>query len=99
MCRTFPNHVFYHQRQGPGQRSLYHVLRAYAAHDAQVCPDMWCYTIVIYNNIYNNNNNIYHLSIMIISIDATAQLPLSYAYVRAWLLSALMPNEVLLCDS
>lgn len=34
--RTFPNHVFFHQRQGPGQQSLFHVLRAYSAHDRQV---------------------------------------------------------------
>jgi hypothetical protein len=34
--RTFPNHVFFHQRQGPGQQSLFHVLRAYSAHDPQV---------------------------------------------------------------
>lgn len=34
--RTFPNHVFFHQRQGPGQRSLFHVLRAYSSHDAKV---------------------------------------------------------------
>lgn len=35
--RTFPNHVFFHQRQGPGQQSLFHVLRAYSALDKQVC--------------------------------------------------------------
>ena len=34
--RTFPNHVFFHQRQGPGQQSLFHVLRAYSAMDKQV---------------------------------------------------------------
>jgi len=34
--RTFPNHVFFHQRQGPGQQSLFHVLRAYSALDNQV---------------------------------------------------------------
>eukprot|EP00879_Flechtneria_rotunda_P016160 GHRR01016904.1.p1 GENE.GHRR01016904.1~~GHRR01016904.1.p1 ORF type:complete len:540 (+),score=213.37 GHRR01016904.1:419-2038(+) len=34
--RTFPNHVFFHQRQGPGQQSLFHVLRAYSAHDSLV---------------------------------------------------------------
>jgi hypothetical protein len=34
--RTFPNHVFFHQRQGPGQQSLFHVLRAYSALDKQV---------------------------------------------------------------
>jgi hypothetical protein len=35
--RTFPNHVFFHQRQGPGQQGLFHVLRAYSALDKQVC--------------------------------------------------------------
>jgi len=34
--RTFPNHVFFFQRQGPGQQSLFHVLRAYSSHDRQV---------------------------------------------------------------
>ncbi len=34
--RTFPNHVYFHQRQGPGQQSLFHVLRAYSAHDTKV---------------------------------------------------------------
>lgn len=34
--RTFPNHVFFHQRQGPGQQSLFHVLRAYSAYDSTV---------------------------------------------------------------
>jgi hypothetical protein len=34
--RTFPNHVFFHQRQGPGQQSLFHVLRAYSALDTLV---------------------------------------------------------------
>lgn len=34
--RTFPNHVFFHQRQGPGQQSLFHVLRAYSALDKEV---------------------------------------------------------------
>lgn len=37
--RTFPNHVFFHQRQGPGQQSLFHVLRAYSALDKQVSAD------------------------------------------------------------
>lgn len=39
--RTFPNHVFFHQRQGPGQQSLFHVLRAYSALDKQVCADVY----------------------------------------------------------
>ena len=36
LSRTFPDHVFFHRRQGPGQQALYHVLRAYAASDPQV---------------------------------------------------------------
>lgn len=34
--RTFPQHVFFMSRQGPGQRALYNILRAYAAFDRQV---------------------------------------------------------------
>lgn len=34
--RTFPNHVLFSQRQGPGQRCLFHVLRAFSARDARV---------------------------------------------------------------
>lgn len=34
--RTFPNHVYFIRRQGPGQSVLYHVLRAYAAYDPKV---------------------------------------------------------------
>ena len=34
--RTFPNHIFFKQRQGPGQRCLFHVLRAFSAWDARV---------------------------------------------------------------
>ena len=34
--RTFPNHVLFSQRQGPGQRCLFHVLRAFSAWDARV---------------------------------------------------------------
>ena len=39
--RTFPNHVFFFQRQGPGQQSLFHVLRAYSSHDRQVGVMNW----------------------------------------------------------
>lgn len=34
--RTFPHHVFFMYRQGPGQKALYNVLRAYAAYDHKV---------------------------------------------------------------
>jgi hypothetical protein len=35
MCEAVVKYIF-HQRQGPGQQSLFHVLRAYSAHDRQV---------------------------------------------------------------
>ncbi|KAG2490485.1 hypothetical protein HYH03_011114 [Edaphochlamys debaryana] len=34
--RTFPTHIYFMQRQGPGQRALYDVLRAYALYDKGV---------------------------------------------------------------
>jgi len=34
--RTFPGHVYYMQRHGPGQRSLYNVLKAYSVFDRSV---------------------------------------------------------------
>ena len=37
LSRTYPSHVFFQQRQGPGQRSLFNVLKAYAVYDRQVC--------------------------------------------------------------
>ncbi|XP_027358966.1 EVI5-like protein isoform X2 [Abrus precatorius] len=33
ISRTFPSHVFFQQRHGPGQRSLYNVLKAYSVFD------------------------------------------------------------------
>lgn len=36
ISRTFPSHVFYQQRHGPGQRSLYNVLKAYSVYDRDV---------------------------------------------------------------
>nr|XP_017236293.1 PREDICTED: EVI5-like protein isoform X4 [Daucus carota subsp. sativus] len=33
ISRTFPTHVFFQQRHGPGQRSLYNVLKAYSVYD------------------------------------------------------------------
>jgi hypothetical protein len=38
LSRTYPSHVYYQQRQGPGQRSLFNVLRAYSVYDRQVRP-------------------------------------------------------------
>eukprot|EP00210_Caulerpa_lentillifera_P007875 g7516.t1 len=34
--RTYPSHVYFQQRQGPGQRSLFNVLRAYSVYDNKV---------------------------------------------------------------
>ena len=34
--RTFPGHVYYMQRHGPGQRALYNVLKAYSTYNASV---------------------------------------------------------------
>ncbi|KAG2428690.1 hypothetical protein HXX76_011395 [Chlamydomonas incerta] len=34
--RTYPTHIYFMQRQGPGQRALYSVLRAYAVYDSKV---------------------------------------------------------------
>lgn len=34
--RTYPGHIYYQQRQGPGQLSLYNVLKAYSAYDVKV---------------------------------------------------------------
>ncbi|XP_011623264.1 TBC1 domain family member 10A isoform X3 [Amborella trichopoda] len=36
ISRTFPSHVFFQQRHGPGQRSLYNVLKAYSVYDRNV---------------------------------------------------------------
>lgn len=34
--RTYPSHVYYQQRQGPGQLSLYNVLKAFSLYDSKV---------------------------------------------------------------
>ncbi|KAJ7528865.1 hypothetical protein O6H91_15G023600 [Diphasiastrum complanatum] len=36
ISRTFPSHVYFQQRHGPGQRSLYNVLKAYSVYDRDV---------------------------------------------------------------
>lgn len=40
LSRTYPSHVYYQQRQGPGQRSLFNVLRAYSIYDRQARPSV-----------------------------------------------------------
>ena len=40
LSRTYPSHVYYQQRQGPGQRSLFNVLRAYSVYDRQVSASL-----------------------------------------------------------
>ncbi|CAN6235198.1 unnamed protein product [Urochloa humidicola] len=36
ISRTFPSHIFFQQRHGPGQRSLYNILKAYSVYDRDV---------------------------------------------------------------
>ncbi len=36
LSRTYPSHVYYQQRQGPGQRSLFNVLKAYSVYDNSI---------------------------------------------------------------
>ena len=36
LSRTYPSHVYYQQRHGPGQKGLLNVLKAYAVYDRQV---------------------------------------------------------------
>jgi len=36
--RTYPSHVYFQQRQGPGQRSLFNVLKAYSVYDKKAIP-------------------------------------------------------------
>ncbi|KAG8047169.1 hypothetical protein GUJ93_ZPchr0008g11733 [Zizania palustris] len=36
ISRTFPSHIFFQKRHGPGQRSLYNVLKAYSVYDRDV---------------------------------------------------------------
>lgn len=49
ISRTFPSHVFFQQRHGPGQRSLYNVLKAYSVFDRNVgyvqVLDLLCFII------------------------------------------------------
>lgn len=49
ISRTFPSHVFFQQRHGPGQRSLYNVLKAYSVFDRNVgyvqVPDLLYFII------------------------------------------------------
>ena len=34
--RTYPDHEMFQERDGPGQRALFHVLKAYANYDPEV---------------------------------------------------------------
>ena len=36
ISRTFPSHIFFRERHGLGQRSLYNILKAYSVYDRQV---------------------------------------------------------------
>eukprot|EP00899_Mesostigma_viride_P024883 jgi/Mesvir1/557/Mv11408-RA.1 len=36
ISRTFPGHILFHQRHGPGQRALFNILKAYAVYDRNV---------------------------------------------------------------
>lgn len=52
ISRTFPSHVFFQQRHGPGQRSLYNVLKAYSVYDrdvgyVQVCISYMVLSIIV----------------------------------------------------
>ena len=40
LSRTYPSHVFFQDHRGPGQRSLFNVLKAYAVYDRQVLVSM-----------------------------------------------------------
>lgn len=52
LSRTYPSHVYYQQRQGPGQRSLYNVLKAYACFDKQArLPSIQCLSVIPLNKI------------------------------------------------
>eukprot|EP00164_Ancoracysta_twista_P007120 GFYU01010055.1.p1 GENE.GFYU01010055.1~~GFYU01010055.1.p1 ORF type:complete len:400 (+),score=74.13 GFYU01010055.1:145-1344(+) len=49
ISRTFPKHVFFRERDGMGQRSLFNVLRAYSIHDPVVgyCQGMGFITALL----------------------------------------------------
>lgn len=52
ISRTFPSHVFFQKRHGPGQRSLYNVLKAYSVYDrdvgyVQVYPPIYIYISLV----------------------------------------------------
>lgn len=59
ISRTFPSHVFFQQRHGPGQRSLYNVLKAYSVFDRDVGyvqvllrnPSPFCACYKVFHNI------------------------------------------------
>lgn len=51
ISRTFPSHVFFQQRHGPGQRSLYNVLKAYSVYDRDVgYVQVWIFVVWVYGS-------------------------------------------------
>ncbi|GJS83131.1 EVI5-like protein [Tanacetum coccineum] len=46
ISRTFPSHVFYQERHGPGQRSLYNILKAYSIYDRDVGYVQSCHIVI-----------------------------------------------------
>lgn len=63
ISRTFPSHVFFQQRHGPGQRSLYNVLKAYSVYDR----DVGYVQVRVVNNggfIFTTNNLPKHIKLV-----------------------------------
>jgi TBC1 domain family member 10 len=59
ISRTFPSHIFFQQRHGPGQRSLYNILKAYSVYDrdvgyVQVCFEFGDLFFQIERSLWNN---------------------------------------------
>ncbi|GJY79942.1 Ypt/Rab-GAP domain of gyp1p superfamily protein [Tanacetum coccineum] len=48
ISRTFPSHVFYQERHGPGQRSLYNILKAYSVYDRDVGYVQSCHIVIAF---------------------------------------------------
>lgn len=78
LSRTYPSHVYYQQRQGPGQRSLYNVLKAYSIYDRQV-------------NFPNKAQQIYLHNPMLISSIALLKLGISF---RVLSLSSVLTTDL-----
>lgn len=54
ISRTFPSHIFFQQRHGLGQRSLYNVLKAYSVYDRDVGYVQVCKSFISIFNITLN---------------------------------------------